>query len=256
MKKIMILCGLFCFAFETLKAQEYPDLMNLWVDKKYEKLVDKAYRYTEKDKSKNDPLPYLYLAKGLFKISQDEKLREKEQYKKSESEALKYAATFKKKDKNGTYRSDQATKEFFSEMKTHYFEQTQNWMEKKDFKKALAIMKKVVIFDEQNPSVWLIKGVCEFELKNKPEAQKNVSQGIDGVKKIQDFNDWYECDKDFLRFALMEYATYLKANKDLANAKMVINLGYQYFSDVKTDDEELNKKNKAYVEKYNELVNG
>ncbi|MFN3343000.1 MAG: tetratricopeptide repeat protein [Flavobacteriales bacterium] len=255
MKRLMILLAVFLYAgTNLLKAQEYEDLAALWVDQKYEKLADKAFKYTEKDKSKNDPLPYLYLAKALYRISLDEKLRAKEEFKKSEAEALSYSVKYKKKDKNGIYKVD--ADKFFAEMKKTYFEQTENYYESGDFKKALAILKKVVQFDPENPGAWIVKAICEFEMKNKTEAVNNANAGVDFVKKIQNFNDLLEPDQDFMRFALMAYANYLVKTKDVPNAKKIISLGYQYYSKTKDDNGEAIKGNEDYVALYNKLVNG
>lgn len=254
MKRVLILLALFVYSSTSvLKAQEYEDLAALWVDQKYAKLADKAEKYTTAEKTKNDPLPYLYLAKALYRISLDETMREKEAYVKAESDALNYAVKYKKKDKNGTYKQDADL--FFSEMKKTYFEQTENFYEAANYKKTMAIVKKVVQFDDQSPGAWIIKGICEFEAKNKAEAIKNVNLGIDLVKKC-DFNNMYEVDQNFMRYSLMTYANYLVKTKDKTNAKSVISLGYQYFSKVKDDNDEPIPGNQAYVDLYNSLVNG
>lgn len=254
MKRIALLLTLFLYGGTSfLKAQEYEDLAALWVDQKYDKLADKAVRYTDKDKTKNDPLPYLYLCKALYRISLDETMTSKDEFKKAESDALSYAVKYKKKDKNGTYKKDAEL--FFSEMKTTYFEQTENWYEQGNFKKALGIIKKVVQFDDENPGAWILKGICEFENKNKTEAIKNTDMGVDLVKKC-DFANMYECDQKFMRFSLMAYANYLVKVKDRAKAKTIITLGYQYYSNVKDDNGDPIMENQQYVDLYNSLVNG
>lgn len=255
MKRLTIILALFLFAGSSvLKAQEYEDLAALWVDQKYDKLAEKAAKYTEKDKTKNDALPYLYLAKALYRISLDEKLKAKEEFKKAETDALSYAVKYKKKDKSGTYKSE--ADPFFAEMKTTFFEQTENYYETGNYKKAMAIIKKVVQFDPENPGAWIIKGICEFEQKNKTEAQKNVALGIDLIKKIQNFNDMFECDQNFMRYALMAYANYQVKVKEVSGAKTTISLGYQYYSKTKDDNGDPIKENEDYVALYNKLVNG
>ncbi|MFZ5552213.1 MAG: hypothetical protein ACOZCO_03785, partial [Bacteroidota bacterium] len=203
MKKIFVLAMALAYSFSSqlAKAQEYEDLQVLWIDQKYEKLVAKAEKYTTSDKTKNDPLPYLYMCKALYRISQDEKLREKEQFVKAEGDALNYAVKYKKKDKSGTYKQDADA--FFAEMKKTIFEQTENYYEAKDYKKVLAQMKKVAVFDDQNGSVWIMKGIAEMELKNKAEALKNFTTGSELIKKISNYNEWYEVDQNFLRYTLM-----------------------------------------------------
>jgi hypothetical protein len=256
MKRVLILFALFLYAgAKQVSAQEYQDLEVLWIDQKYEKLIEKAEHYTEKEKSKNDALPYLYMCKGLYRISLIEKYKTHETYRKAESDALSYAVKYKKKDKNGTYKAD--AEAFFAEMKKTYFEQTENYMMAKDYKKSLAIIKKVVQFDDKNPGAWLVKGVCEYEMKNKAEAILNTDLGVKLVKEISNFGEMYEVDQNFMRFALMTYAEYLMGPlKDMSKAKMVINLGYQYYNKVKDDAGDPIVENQKYVDLYNRLVNG
>ncbi len=255
MKKLLVLFSLLLYAgVQTSKAQEYEDLMLLWVDQKYEKLVEKAERYTQRDKTKNHPLPYLYLAKGLYRISLDDKLKTQDRFKRAENEALSYVVKYKKKDKGGTYKAD--ADQFISEMKKTYFEQAENFVEGKDYRKALSIMKKVVVFDPENAGVWLVKGVCEIEMKNKGEGEKNTAKGIEMVKTMQDFNDLLEVDQDFLRFSLIAYTEFLMRNNNRSTAQGVISLGYPYFQKTEDDLGQPIKGNIDYIELYNKVVNG
>ena len=52
-----------------LIAQDYDDLLMLKADQKLEKLIISAEKYTLKDATKNDAVPYYYMACGLYKIS-------------------------------------------------------------------------------------------------------------------------------------------------------------------------------------------
>lgn len=254
MKRVLILLALFVYSGTALlRAQEYQDLASLWVDQKYHKLTEKAVKYTENDKHKNHPLPYLYAAKALYRISLDEKLRSASGFEKAESDALNYAVKYTKKDKNGTYKKDADL--FFSEMKKTYFEQTENYYDEGNLKKVMNIIKKVVQFDPESAGCWLIKGICEFELKNKAEAVKNIDLGVSLVSKC-DFNNMYEVDQNFMRYALMAYTNYLIKTKDRTNAKKIINLGYQYYSKVKDENDEPIPGNQQYVDLYNSLING
>ena len=57
---------------------ELNQLLMWFVDEKYEKVLFKAIRYTEDDKQKKHPVPYLYMAKAYLGIhnSDDPDLRE------------------------------------------------------------------------------------------------------------------------------------------------------------------------------------
>ena len=70
MKRII---GLFILLMSNFLAQAqapgFDDLKILYADANYEKLVKVAENYTLKDELKKDPIPFVWLAKGLYKIS-------------------------------------------------------------------------------------------------------------------------------------------------------------------------------------------
>ena len=67
---------------------EYDDLKILYADADYEKLAKVAGSYTEKDNTKKDILPYIWLGKGLYKISLSGTTDEK--FKNAYKDAIKY----------------------------------------------------------------------------------------------------------------------------------------------------------------------
>ncbi|MEY3835453.1 MAG: hypothetical protein RI989_881 [Bacteroidota bacterium] len=68
MKKLL----LFVFLIGSLKSfaqTDYPDLLAMFVDEKYEKCLYKAEKYTLNEKTKKDPLPYLFMSRCYFEMS-------------------------------------------------------------------------------------------------------------------------------------------------------------------------------------------
>lgn len=244
MKKISLLIIAAMFSIVAF-GQEYEDLKSLYVDGKYDKLVEKAEKYTKKEKTMNDPLPYLYMAKGLFKISMDERFKNQEMYKSAEMEALAKFQIYKKKDKGNIYKD--IADPFLAEMKTQVYEETENFFESKNYKKALANMKKILKFEPENIGCLLVKGMCEYGLANKSEGKKNIQQALNNIKNIKSIEDISAEDQRIMKFGLMEYTNFLIAAKDMAGAKSAISMGYQYF---KGED------HKDYEELYNKVVNG
>ena len=94
-------------------------LLMWFVDEKYEKVLFKAIRYTEDDKQKKHPVPYLYMAKSYLGIhnSDDNDLRETYEVDKLKAlkNALKYAGKFVKKDKEQEYVPSE--QDFFEELR-------------------------------------------------------------------------------------------------------------------------------------------
>ena len=67
MKNLLSTVVLF-LAINASFGQGYDDLRILYADGNYEKLVKVADKYTNADNTKKDPIPYLWLSKGLYKL--------------------------------------------------------------------------------------------------------------------------------------------------------------------------------------------
>lgn len=245
MKKTLLLALVGLFLHNISFAQAFDDLKALYVDGKYDKLVDKAEKYTKKEKTMNEPLPYLYMAKGLFKISQDERFKNQEAYKSAEMESLTYFVQYKKKDKGGVYKD--IADPFMSEVKTQLYEEAQNFYTQKNYKKSSALVKKIIKIEPTNPGCLLLQGLCEYGVKNKSEAKKLIEAGIKSTKEIKSIDDLSKEDQNMLKYGLMEYTNFLVEIKDFTGAKAAIALGFQYFK---------GEENKDYEDLYNKVVNG
>ena len=69
MRNLLTLAA-FLLTFLPLHAQgDYEDLLVLYVDEDYEKCISKAERYTERDQTRRDALPFLFLSMCYFEIS-------------------------------------------------------------------------------------------------------------------------------------------------------------------------------------------
>jgi len=256
MKAKMFLLMLALIGFHTAKSQvDAEALLSLWIDQKYDKLIVKAMKYTEKDDTKNDPLPYLYCAKAFFRISLDESWVEKnEEFKNARREALSYAAKYKKKDKNGTYKQD--ADEFYAEMKPILYEEAMNDINKGDYKKQTTAMKKLTEFDPDFVGGTFAVGLILYGTQNKSEGKKNVEAALKKLKELTTFNDYIDADKKFLCFVMYKLAEFLSANKEKPLAKKVIQDGKAYFENTETEDAEMNELHKTYQEVYNKIING
>lgn len=220
----------------TIFAQEYEDLLVLFVDEKYEKCYDKALKYTEDDKTKNDALPYLYAAEALYEMSRDHQYIET--FPNAYKDALSYAAKYRKKDKAYSYRSD--AEEFIEKLKKIILEEVDNYIlegDEKSYKKALAVMKKVVQIDPDDRGAVLLRGDLEILTKNKTEGTKIVAEGLDLIKKIGtdiQFKDLTLSQQMYLKYAIMFNAKLAKETNK-AKASEVISLGQNYFGEENSD---------------------
>jgi uncharacterized protein (UPF0335 family) len=212
-------------------AQEYGDLLSLLVSEEYEKVIKKASKYIDSDKTKKDPLPYLYFSEAMYRMSLDNKY--KMDYPKAFKTALSYAAKFRKKDKTNAYAEEAV--DYIEELKLVIAEEVENYMDEnspKGFKKALNLMKKVVQFSPEDKGAAVTRAILEVYTGNKSEGRKMIAAAWKEVQVIgkdgNQFEDLTEQTQYNLRFALMRYALYMKKT-DLGKAQAIIGFGHQYF---------------------------
>lgn len=111
----------------TITAQTeklYDDLLVLLVNEEYKDCFNKSVKYTLKDKTKKDPLPYLFAAKSSFEMSRDHKYTE--DFPKAYKTAMSYAAKYRKKDKEYIYKDD--AEEFINDFKMIIIEDIENYI--------------------------------------------------------------------------------------------------------------------------------
>jgi hypothetical protein len=223
-------------AGNTVLSQEYQDLLILYVDENYEKCFGKALSYTENEKSKKHPLPYLYVSMASFGMSQDHQYSEN--WPKAYSTALSFAKKYRKKDPDNTYAED--SQEYIDQLKEIIYEDVENYMltsTEKGYKKAAGILKKVCSFDPKDYGAMLLWGELEVLTKNQTEGKKIVAAAFDLIKTIGtgvQFGDLTEIQQKYLRKSLMEYALFIDV-KDHAKAIEVISIGQPFFYEERED---------------------
>ena len=237
MKKLLVILSLMSYTSgKTVLSQEYKDLLILYVDENYEKCFGKALNYTENDKTKKHPLPYLYVSMASFGISQDHQYSKK--WPKAYSTALSFATKYRKKDPENTYADD--SQDYIDQLKEIIYEDVENYMltaTEKGHKKAAGILKKACSFDPNDFGAKLLWGELEILTKNKTEGAKIVSAAIDLIKTIGadiQLGDLSEIQQKYLRKSLMEYALFVDA-KDHAKAIEIISMGQPFFYEERED---------------------
>jgi len=237
MKKLLVILSLITYtAGNTVLSQEFKDLLILYVDENYEKCFGKAIKYTESEKSKKHPLPYLYVSMASFGMSQDHQYSET--WPKAYSTALSFAKKYRKKDPDNTYAED--SQGYIDQLKEIIYEDVENYMltkTEKGYKKAAGILKKACAFDPKDYGALLLWGQLEILVKNKAEGGKIVHTAIDSIKTIganTQFSDLTEIQQKYLRKSLMEYALFTDEN-DHAKAIEIISMGQPFFYEERED---------------------
>ena len=132
--KSLICCFFLIVLSLQVKAQPpgYDDLKILYADGNYEKLVKVADNYSLKESLKKDPLPFIWLAKGLYKISLSG--TDDEKFKNAYKDAIGAFSKAIKNDKDQTLLTDEV--EFISEFQLSLAELISNDLTAKDYNKA------------------------------------------------------------------------------------------------------------------------
>lgn len=213
-----------------VNAQEtYDDLLILYVDAEYEKLISKAERYTENDNTRKDPQPYLYLSKAYFEMSRLEDYRD--EYPKAFRDALKYASKYRRKDKELEYWD--INEEFFAELRAEAMREADLYIADRDprgLSQAARIYKSLVDIDPDDVGAGMMYSATLYTINRRGEA--DVLMKDLGPKLVDvEVDDMTEDQKEMLKFGLMFYAQYLNEDGRRDSARATMNLGYQHFKE-------------------------
>ena len=253
MKTLLIILTILVLSNKFYAQDDYMNLLALIADEKYDKCLFKCEKYMENEKTKKDPLPYLYAAECYFYMSQDHKY--KDDYPKAFKSSLSYLGKYRKKDKSYEYKED--AEEFIEKIKFIILEDVENNAlsgTEKSAKKTASLMKKVIAFDPNDPGAKLLLGLNYILSKNKTEGKKVVAEAFEDIKKIgtdRDFGEMTESQQTYLKTALMEYAKFQKEINPEA-AKETISLGHPFFYEKRDDC--LIDDNSDFKELYDEIT--
>jgi len=236
-------------SFSSAQAPDFEDLLILYSEDRYEKCYSKAIKYTENDNTRKEPMPYLYVSMAMFEISKDEKY--KKSFPKAFKDALGYAAKFKKKDKTDIFTKE--SERYYTKLKKVVVEDTENFFIQGNYKKAISNLNKLVIFDPQDIGGWVLKGVCNYNLKVRATAVKDFEEAkilLDQLN-LDQFKTMSTAERRLMMFAIMKRAEMYYDTNNYEDATSVINSAYQYFQEDLT-----NESYKEYRDIYHKIING
>lgn len=158
---------------ELIEEKALNQLLMWMVDEKYEKVLFKAIRYIEDDKTSRHPMPYLYMSKAYLGIhnSDDPELRETYEVDKLKAlkESLKYATKFVKKDKESEYVPQEL--EFIDLLRAEAIVAAETEMDNKKYTKAKSYYKSLNTLDQEDPGVLIMLGTNYVLLRAKRDAE-------------------------------------------------------------------------------------
>ncbi len=220
---------------------DYEELLILKADQNWEKLIRQAEKMTVKNKTKNDPVPYYYLAYGLYKISfigdrPDE-------YKNAYKDALTAVGKMGRKDSDGAVEEEY--EEFFNELKYSLLEIIRNEIEADEYRRAFGWVMKIYKFDRDHIGGKYLEGACRYRNGDKATARSKWKEAAQLIEELESTSDWMEADRDIIKLGMYESAKCQLDARQTDAAKEIMNLGNQWFE----EDED-------WKRWYDKIVNG
>jgi len=255
MKNLFLLC-LFAGGFIiNVNAQppKFDDLVVLFADGNYEKLLKKAENYTQSDKTKKNPIPYLYLSKANYEIAREGgKLVEK--YPKAGRDALKYAGKCISKDKDGTvYKENLA---YFTTLKLNIIEEIRNLVDTQEWSKLSGKLLAIKKVDKNDIGHHYLAAALAYHTKDRKKfaseaklAEEKLTNADPSHFTINedddvDLNEKKKADLEMLKIGVMAYADALILSKQKPAAKDLMGKVAQWY-----------EKDEEFKAKYDEIVN-
>ncbi len=244
MKNILTLLS-FVLLTTLVNAQppKYSDLQILYADANYEKLTKVAANYTEKDKTKKDVLPYIWLSKALYKISLSG--NNDPRFKNSYKDAIKYLGKGMKYDlKYNDGTTIEEHREFVDLFQMSLFEVIDNEMSGGSSKRAGSWIIKYQKITTNTVGAKYLLGATKYMNQDKSTARTLWKEGkvmLDALTSVESFS---QADLSLFRIGLLYTAQTLKDTRQIDKARALLNSAAQWFEG---DDD--------WKERYDEIVN-
>jgi len=263
MKKLQLFFILLALLSFKVKAQKkdkkITDLLFLYADEKYDKLVYKSTSLTQNDKYKRHPLPYIYLAMGYYEMSRKpDKFSVGEKgsdFPKPLKSAEKYLYKYLKVEKKA--------KKYFPDYESSYNDYTDFYEAIADTanklgqtlflmdkpRKAASVYKNAYKAVPTNPVLLLWEGITEVKSKNTVEGDKNI---IAALNKIDENYKPLKSTAGVLAHGMLIIEEYLTQKGDVTNArkaKKLVDVFKKYDPDELDKEKMENRKKKAQSNK-------
>ncbi len=244
MKNVLtLLCLLFITQISFSQAPKYDDLKILYADANYEKLAKVASGYTENDKTKKHVLPYIWLAKGLYKVSLSGTDNEdfKNAYKDAIS-ALGKGIKYDMKESNGSTIAEHS--EFVELFQKSLFEVIDNELASGSAQKAYGWAVRYQKITQNEAGIKYVMGVCKYKAEDKTTARSMWQEADASLKTVESIQNWSEADKNMLKIGILRSAAALNESRQQDKARELLNKVAHWFEN---DDD--------YKERYDNIIN-
>lgn len=234
--KIVTIIAIVIFSVASLNMNaqvvngSYEKLAKYYNEGKYERCLYKADDYTYREEYSKDPEPYLYISMCLLKLSQSDDPDLSEDYKTGEKQAIKYAGTFAKKDKNDDLYSDNI--EYINSLKKLQKAKIKESFNEANFRRAATYAKAFNKLNrEQDNLITFYVGMNEILSKNLTQGEKHMQEAEAEIKTVLK-EGTLKVDKIFKTLLIdgfMKYTEIKIAEGEKEEAKKVITLAKDIF---------------------------
>ncbi|NQY67077.1 MAG: hypothetical protein HRT72_05055 [Flavobacteriales bacterium] len=218
---LVLILSMASASFGQLIGGEFEKLGSLYLEGKYEDCNAKALKYTESDKTKRHPEPYLYLAMSNYQIADSDDKKLTETYPNALKDAMKWAAKFKKKDKEDDYYTKSS--KFLNKLKTKALKIADEFYAAKNYKKAAFYFKSIYNFSA-DPNVKFIWGMCDLNLRSTGQATLSISSAAKELNRMfakGEYNSENSTAYE-LSLSLIEYSDHLMTTNKKDSAQKTI----------------------------------
>lgn len=211
-------------------SQDYKDLRILFADGNYEKCVRESEKYTQKDDTKKDAEPYIWMAQSLYKISVSG--NDDPEYKNAYKDALKFMDKFLKNDKDGSVLAgNDEFQEFHMLMQTSLYESIENEISVENYRKAFSWVLKYPKVSKNTIGSSLVEGATKFRNDDKTAAFKLWRDSENALDTLASTDGWSESDLNMLKLGVLETSKCYVAIRKVENAKALFNKVAQWLED-------------------------
>lgn len=195
----MLMMGMLAstLASAQVKNSDFQKLFDLYTMEEYDRCAYKAERYSQKDKYRREPEPYLYMALCFYQAHvQPEKFDQ--EFDDPLKDALKYAYKFRKKDKEGELY--EANRDLLDKIREEALTNAKFYYNDGDYRKASSEFRRILKVIPDDVNVLFITGVANIMAKNTALGEKYVNEALDTLQAQRERGDF---EKDEVTYAVL-----------------------------------------------------
>ncbi|MEJ6615520.1 MAG: hypothetical protein QNL61_01270 [Crocinitomicaceae bacterium] len=188
-------------------------------------------------------LPYIWLARGLYKVSLSGTDNEdfKNAYKDAIS-ALGKGIKYDLKETDGAIISEHS--EFIELFQKSLFEIIDNELTSGSAQKAYGWAVRYNKITQNESGIKYVMGVCKYKAEDKTTARSLWQEADEILKTVESIQTWSEADKSMLKIGILRSAAALNESRQQDKARELLNKVAQWFEN---DDD--------WKARYDEIIN-